>query len=184
MSPTPVTLEPRPRCRYSPYRRPHGPTWLDALNCCLAKSKSKLSWNEGFKRGEGNKATHIMTPVLTCIVYEHPGEDVQMHLRRAARTDIDAIDAAKSAVRSRLAIDGKMLVDIYGRVVDNGQEKSHCRYKVVDISYTYRLDNWAVTECQGEGATKNDARQKAAKRLIENGTYCMFIRNSNGDPWR
>ncbi|CAE6429255.1 hypothetical protein ACGC1H_000932 [Rhizoctonia solani] len=178
MLPTLVTLEPRPRQRYTPYRRTREPTWLDALNCCILKSKSKLTWRHELKREQGNKATHIMTPVLTCIMYEKPGEDVQMRLRRAASTRLDAIEAVKSAIRSGL--DGKELVDFYGSVEDDGQANSHCRYKVVDISYTYRLDNWPVTECQGEDATKKHARQKAARRLLESGTYCMFVRKSNG----
>ncbi|CAE6524901.1 unnamed protein product [Rhizoctonia solani] len=178
MPPTPITLEPRPQQYYSPYRRTREPTWLDALNSCIAKSKSKLTWKYEFKHETGNIATHIMTPVLTCIVHEQPGEDIQMHLRRAASTYSDAIEAAKSAVRSRLQVDGKVLVDFYGRVEDDGQANSHCRYKVVDISYTYRLDNWPVTECRSTGATKNAARQNVARKLIESETYCMFVRKS------
>ncbi|EUC67481.1 dsrm domain protein, putative [Rhizoctonia solani AG-3 Rhs1AP] len=119
-----------------------------------------------------------MTPVLTCIVHEQPGEEIQMLLRRAASTYSDAIEAAESIVRSRLQVDGKVLVHFYGRVEDDGRANSHCRYKMVDISYTYSLDNWPVTECRSTGATKNAARQNAARKLIESEAYCMFVRKS------
>ncbi|KAJ1308434.1 hypothetical protein OPQ81_004139 [Rhizoctonia solani] len=116
-----------------------------------------------------------MTPVLTCTIYERPSEDVQMHLRRAASSPMEALEATKNAVQSRIG--GKALLGFYARVGDNDKEKSHCRYKVVDISYTYRLENRIVTEYRSEGNTKNDARQKAARKLLESRAYCMFIRN-------
>ncbi|CAE7183033.1 unnamed protein product [Rhizoctonia solani] len=164
-----VALYPPPR--YQPYRKRQEPTWLEALHTWRDKTRSKLTWIEEFRRGRDNQPMHTVTPVLTCTIYEQPNEDAQIHLRRVAGDPTEALDRAKSAAQSRLG--GKLLLDFYGRVEDSGKERSHCRYKVVNISYTYILDNCAVTECRGEGVTKNDARQKAARRLLESGIYCV-----------
>ncbi|CAE6430689.1 unnamed protein product, partial [Rhizoctonia solani] len=156
--------------RYEQYRKRQGQTWLDALHTWRDKTRSKLTWNEEFRREGDNRAKHIMTPVLTCMVYENPSEDAQSRLRCAANDLTEALEGAKSAVRSRLG--KKALLDFYGKVEDSGKVKSHCRYRVVNISYTYILDNLAVTECRGEGGTKNDARQDAARQLLQSGAYC------------
>ncbi|CUA70372.1 hypothetical protein RSOLAG22IIIB_00732 [Rhizoctonia solani] len=162
--------------RYQPYRKRQEPTWLEALYAWRDRTRSKLTWVEEFRREKNNVVTHIMTPVLTCTVYENPDEDTQMYLRRAANNPADALEGAKSAVRSRLG--RGLLLEFYGRVEDSGEEKSHCRYTVVDISYTYVLDNRPITECRAMGSTKNDARQRAARQLLESGVYCMFSRKS------
>ncbi|KAH7344007.1 hypothetical protein B0J17DRAFT_703754 [Rhizoctonia solani] len=164
--------------RYEIYQKRQEPTWLEALHTWRDKTRSNLVWIEEFKRKDDNQATHIVTPVLTCTVYERPTGDAQTYIRRAASDPTEAIEGARSAVRSRLG--GKALLDFYWKLEDSGKEKSHCRYQVVNISYTYRLDNWAVAECRSEGTSKNGARQKAARRLLESRAYCMFVRNSSG----
>ncbi|CAE6443734.1 unnamed protein product [Rhizoctonia solani] len=164
--------------RYEIYRKRQERTWLDALYTWRDKTRSKLTWIEEFRREEGNLATHIVTPVLTCTVYEKPTEYMQTYIRCAASNPTEAIEGARSAVRSRLG--GKVLLDFYWKMEDSGKEKSHCRYKVANVSYTYRLDNWAVAECRSEGTSKKGAQQKAARRLLESRAYCMFVRNSSG----
>ncbi|KAH7344008.1 hypothetical protein B0J17DRAFT_714152 [Rhizoctonia solani] len=182
MQPTPVQkllVEPYPRQQYVPYRKMREPTWLDALNDWKVKSHSELSWVHELRREDNNQATHVMVPVLTCVVYERPSEDIQMHLRCAARTPSEALDGAKSAVHARLG--KKALFDFYAVIEDNQRVGSHNRYSVINISYTYKLENYAVADHKREGRTKREAQQAAAESLLRGERYCMFIPDSNSN---
>ncbi|QRW15847.1 dsrm domain protein [Rhizoctonia solani] len=170
---TPVTtIRWQPPPRYEPYRKRQEPTWLDALHTWRDRTGSTITWAEELRRDENNKVMHIMTPVLTCVSYERPEASIQMHLRRAAGSPIDAFEESKSAVESNLGRHGKALVAFYSEI-QNGGKGPHCRYNTFNISYSYRLDNWPVEECRGEGSKKAEAKQKAAKLLLEKGTYCV-----------
>ncbi|CAE6485681.1 unnamed protein product [Rhizoctonia solani] len=153
------------------------PTWLDALNDWKVKSRSKFDWIGDSRRGDDNKVTHIVTPVLTCTVYERPSEDIQMRLRRASSTPLEALNGVKSAVQARLG--KKLLLDIYGIIEDNKKEGAHNRFSVTSISFTYKLENWPVTEYKSEGSTKREAQQAAAEKLLRGARYCMFVQKSN-----
>ncbi|ELU37738.1 dsrm domain-containing protein [Rhizoctonia solani AG-1 IA] len=150
---TPVTtIRWQPPPRYEPYRKRQEPTWLDALHTWRDRTGSTITWAEELRRDENNK----------------------MHLRRAAGSPIDAFEESKSAVESNLGRHGKALVAFYSEI-QNGGKGPHCRYNTFNISYSYRLDNWPVEECRGEGSKKAEAKQKAAKLLLEKGTYCVSI---------
>jgi hypothetical protein len=69
---------------------------------------------------------------VTCVIYEYPEEKVQMHIRRAAGGRADVIDAVNSAIKSRIG--GETLIGVYGRVEDNGVNKCHCRYKMINMN--------------------------------------------------
>ncbi|KAG8712311.1 hypothetical protein FRC11_000477 [Ceratobasidium sp. 423] len=177
-TPAQVSLvEPYPQQHYAPYRMTRESTWLDALNDWKVKSRSGLDWDGETRRANDNKVTHIMTPVLTCTVYERPPEDIQMYLRCASSTPLEALNGSKSAVQARLG--KKQLLDFYGTIVDNHREGSHNRFSVTSISYTYKLENSAITEFKGEGSTKREAQQVAAEKLLRGERYCMFVGKSN-----
>ncbi|GAB1523633.1 hypothetical protein RhiTH_006783 [Rhizoctonia solani] len=175
-------IEPYPRHHYVPYRRTRGPTWLEALNDWKVKSGSQIRWIDELRREKDNRAVHTATPVLTCVVYERPAEDVQMHLRCASWSPLEALNGVKSAVKARLG--AKVLLNIYGLIEDNRIEGTHNRFSVMNISYTYRLESWAATEYRGEGMSKREAQQAAAERLLRGENYCMFIVNSNANGAR
>lgn len=142
-----------------------------------------MHWREHFERAPGNRAQHKMTPVVSCTLYEFPGEDVQARLRRASSDHYSAAMEAQNAVRSRLAQQGQNAVDAPGRKIlrsfyctiqDNGIVGAHNRYTAMYINYVYDLEEWVATDCAGVGDSKALAQQHAAQQLIQGGRYCML----------
>lgn len=152
---------------------------LDAVNQWAAKATAAaVDWDvTTTHRAEDNVAIHVAVPKLTCDLYYVVHETEEVMFRQAARSREDARRYTEETVKAWLLQRHQDLVQLDCDIHES-RSHSHAGFYAYRISFVSRLNYMRLTECRGQGRKEREAKNNAARNLLDAG-YCMLYDRFN-----